>query len=529
MAYYGGYYSPYSRYGGSPYYPPQPQQPTAPQQPSAPTPQQPPQGGTAPQPSSPMTGFGNGGVESPQAPADPGARKQFFMRQMGWGGYGGMGGGFDPYGFNPAAQYGGGRSFAQLQQMGMARPPYPGFGMFGGGFGGSPFGGFPGRQPTGPGFSPPFSPTVPWIPGLPSPQPGGGPQPQQPIPGGTPQVPIPGGGGTPAPSTPPPTGGTPQPMPNPPAPNGSPTRGQPWTPPAWAPRGVPKYTPGYGAEDLEPTLYNDFFGYQPFSPFGGSAPADFSVDRYSAVAGPSLRESADFQAPSGGALQPALEQQLLAGLQNPSAYNSDVVKGTYDMLNQQLLKGYDVQRQQLNEEMARRGLSASSVAGGRLGDLASNQARAQSDLAQGLLTQQAQTYGSDRASALNAALGYGGQQFQQGLAGFQANLGARGQNFQQDLAARAFAGDQQAQQVLNSLQRGQFGLQQQGQNFGQGLAGYQANLGANAQSFGQRNQLLANLLGYGQQAFQNQLATAQVNQNYDSQMRDFLMQILGIS
>jgi hypothetical protein len=57
---------------------------------------------------------------------------------------------------------------------------------------------------------------------------------------------------------------------------------------------------------------------------------------------------------------------------------------------------FGAQRQGLEEEMARRGLAASSIGAGRFGDLAGQQARAQAQLEADLLQQRQAQENADR-------------------------------------------------------------------------------------------------------------------------------------
>lgn len=115
--------------------------------------------------------------------------------------------------------------------------------------------------------------------------------------------------------------------------------------------------------------------------------------------------------PGGFNLSQLLQQQLGYGLQNPSAYSGDVVMDAYERMNRELGQGFDVERQFINEDAARRGLHFSTIPVGRLGDVGIRQAQAQSDLGSRLLQDQARTYGQDRASIINQAMGYGQNQF----------------------------------------------------------------------------------------------------------------------
>jgi hypothetical protein len=95
-----------------------------------------------------------------------------------------------------------------------------------------------------------------------------------------------------------------------------------------------------------------------------------------------------------------LMQMLMGYAKKPSGYDSDMLVGSYNRLNKQLGEDYDVQRQVIKEDMYRRGISDSTIHGGRLGDVATDQARAQEDLAYKLLTDAAQQESSDRQNSL---------------------------------------------------------------------------------------------------------------------------------
>lgn len=177
--------------------------------------------------------------------------------------------------------------------------------------------------------------------------------------------------------------------------------------------------------------------------------------------------------PFQGQLNQALNQSVLQSIQNPSAYTSDMALGTYNMLNQQLTQGYDYQAKKLQEMMARRGIDPSTIHGNAYSDLMTEQARAQANLAYQLSTDAAHQYQSDRASAQGMGLNYQGQQYGQDLGAFQANQSAQQQNF-----------DQQ-QQALN------------------------------------------NLLGFGQQEFNNQMTVNQFNSNQNDQLNQWLLAMLG--
>lgn len=158
---------------------------------------------------------------------------------------------------------------------------------------------------------------------------------------------------------------------------------------------------------------------QPATPGNG---ANMEQDLYDRWKNPS-----GFQAPGGN---PALQKSIQDALANPSPYNSDNFKSQFDVASQGLNQQYNADYQRINEDMSRRGIYNSTIAGGRLGDLASNQATAKSNLATNMLNASAANYGQDRSNAIAQALGYGGQDFSQALQGYNANQGQSQQALQ---------------------------------------------------------------------------------------------------
>jgi hypothetical protein len=213
---------------------------------------------------------------------------------------------------------------------------------------------------------------------------------------------------------------------------------------------------------------------------------------------------------AGGNPQNALSQSITQALQNPSAYGAPQVQQTFDMLNQQLGQGYDYQRKQLNEELAGRGLSESTIAGQRYSDLATEQSRAQANLATQLATQAAQTYGQDRTAAQQSGLSYGNLGVNQGQLDLNKQLGLGGLGLQAGALTGSYGGAPTlAQQQLNQSgsqfqqsqgqQNQQFMIQQAlAQALGMGGLGVQQGQLDLSKTLGMGN------LGLEQQAQQNQ-------------------------
>lgn len=181
--------------------------------------------------------------------------------------------------------------------------------------------------------------------------------------------------------------------------------------------------------------------------------------------------------PMAGAMDPSqrmqqqLQRSLAQGLAQPSAYTTDAFQQMRAAQASNLQAEYTGQQKSLDEELARRGLSASSIGGGRMGDLAGQQARALSSLDAQLLQQFATTQAADRLAAQQAAQGNIAQQQQNALSAGQLTGQYGGQ--------QTLAGQQQAEQSR------QFDIQQQlAQTLGLG------NLGISQQEVGIKQQSL---------------------------------------
>ena len=204
---------------------------------------------------------------------------------------------------------------------------------------------------------------------------------------------------------------------------------------------------------------------QPFQRFGGSEQAQ--------------------QARSGMLTQ--LQQQLA----QPTRFDTQAFQQIRGAQAANLQAEYGAEQQRLNEELARRGLSASSVGGGRMGDLAGQQARALASLDAQLLQQAAQTQAQDRLAAMQAAGQFAELAGAQDLAQFEANRVAQAAEFQQ------------------ALQGAQFGQQQTEFERGQALAAAQAQQQGGLQGM---ELALRRQLGLGELGLSERRQTAQETQ-----------------
>lgn len=224
------------------------------------------------------------------------------------------------------------------------------------------------------------------------------------------------------------------------------------TPPPSGPGGAPQ--PGTGApgsgQSFADMLYQMFQNYQG----SGSAP--------------------QWNQPGNSPFNQRTQSAISDELANPSSFNLPQVQQAYKYLSGNIDDQFSQSQAKLEEDMAQRGLSDSSIRGGRLSDLNVANKSAHEQLGNQLLYQQALTGGQDRSNAIAQAMGYGNQMFGQANQGYQNQLG-----------------------------------------------GFYANQGANNQNFNQQQQLLMNMLGYNQQNFNNQYQTWQGNQQ-NQQFYDWL-------
>lgn len=110
------------------------------------------------------------------------------------------------------------------------------------------------------------------------------------------------------------------------------------------------------------------------------------------------RDSAD--------VREATRTQLMASLQNPAGFGQDEVKQWYDRGAQDIDDQFAQEETAAREEMARRGLSDSSIMGGRLGDLNVRKRTAQVDLTDKLGRQLAEELSASRDRAINTGINF---------------------------------------------------------------------------------------------------------------------------
>lgn len=105
-------------------------------------------------------------------------------------------------------------------------------------------------------------------------------------------------------------------------------------------------------------------------------------------------------APTSASLATTLQGQLTSLLQ-PGGYTDEEFNKLRAAQEANLRAEYGAEQGRLNEELARRGLSASSIGAGRMGDLAGQQARALATMQASLLGQQAELRQKARETGLS--------------------------------------------------------------------------------------------------------------------------------
>lgn len=213
-------------------------------------------------------------------------------------------------------------------------------------------------------------------------------------------------------------------------------------------------TPTTGTSGLanQPSGVSPTGGYTTPTPsgLGGTSPtAGFDILN-------SLTGVAQGGAPNTSPLGAATTNAAMNQLNSPSPYSSTDVKNLYNWLSGNIQDQYALQKNQLAQDMAARGLGASTIYAGNLNDLNIGQRSAQESLAQDLAQNYAQTLGQYQANAINQ-------------------------------------GNQVSTQNQNNYQN-----------------------------------LIAQLMGYGQNAFNNDVTTQELNQNAQTNWQNYILNLLNM-
>lgn len=254
--------------------------------------------------------------------------------------------------------------------------------------------------------------------------------------------------------------------------------------------------------------------------------------------------------PGGGQVQGQLQGAVSNALAAPSRYDLPEVQKVRDALTGQITQQFGASRKKLEEDLARRGLSASTIGGGYYGDLQGQEDTALAGMNAQLIQNQASTNAADLSASLGAGQNYvnsanSNNIAQQGL-DLQGELGrgnlgvAQGQlGLGQQSLAQQGGQFQQTQGLAEKLGLGNLGLQQQslnqsGSQFDRSLAQsgsqFDKSLAQSGSQF-DRSQGLAEKLGLGGLGIQQgQLDLAREGQGIQSQQfKDQLAQALGIA
>jgi hypothetical protein len=170
----------------------------------------------------------------------------------------------------------------------------------------------------------------------------------------------------------------------------------------------------------------------------------------------------------GQQMRQQLQQQLQQFNQAPSRFDTQAFQQIRGAQAANIQSDFAEQQRQLNEDLARRGLSASNIAGSGLARLGGAQSRALADLDAQLLQRAAETQAQDRAQLLQAGQGFAELAGSQDLSQFEANRVAQAATFENDLRAAQFGQQQYEQGTQQALQAAQ--AEQGSQQFGSDLA-----------------------------------------------------------
>jgi hypothetical protein len=177
---------------------------------------------------------------------------------------------------------------------------------------------------------------------------------------------------------------------------------------------------------------------------------------------PAAPQAQTFQQFGGSQQAQQMRQQLQQQLQDygkaPSRFDTQAFQQIRGAQSANLNAEYQAQQKALNEDLARRGLSASSIGGGRMGDLAGQQSRALADLDSQLLQRAAETQAQDRAQMLAEGRGFAELASAQDLQQFEANRAGQAAQFEQELRGAEFGQRQYEQgsdQALRAAQAAQ--------------------------------------------------------------------------
>lgn len=141
------------------------------------------------------------------------------------------------------------------------------------------------------------------------------------------------------------------------------------------------------------------------------------------------------------ALSAPLLQQVLAQLADPTQGLNEAAQSNFDRQNRTLGREFGELREGLNENMAARGLDASTIAASRLGQLGERQAEAQTDMGARVQEQLVRDRAAAMQSAIASAMGLRGQEFDMDMGTFVTNRDTQDMEFRRNLAGQQFGLD----------------------------------------------------------------------------------------
>lgn len=249
---------------------------------------------------------------------------------------------------------------------------------------------------------------------------------------------------------------------------------------AYQPPTVTPYTGGTG-QTYTPQGYTPGPAYQAQSFQNPYTPQAMNAPQYQAFGG---QPQGQVQAPAGagGGTSSQVSSLLQQMMANPTAYDDNVIQAQRRAAMSNLDQQASASQSALDEEMARRGVYASSVAGGRMGDIASNRLRAIQDLESNFLTNRANAMDAGRQAA--ASLGLQSDSLNQQGSLAAARMGLDAQMANQDNAFRYSNLGAQDRQFGAGLGRDYAQMGMQDRQFGAGLGRDYARMGQDDRQFG---------------------------------------------
>ncbi len=201
---------------------------------------------------------------------------------------------------------------------------------------------------------------------------------------------------------------------------GTPPVTPPVTPPATPPAAPPAAAPPTGGGTPATAATPPRVAYTPPPVGGGATPTAAPViPTYTAATEGAGQFSLSKQSQE---LRDALQARLAELGSGPTKIQGQSYEALRAARQAELGAKYGAERSKLEEELAARGLSASTIGGGRYGDLAGQQARALGTLDAELLGQQAEAESRDRAQYLNTMQQFAQTTGTQDIGTFEANV-----------------------------------------------------------------------------------------------------------